>query len=60
MMGFIEWVEFNRKRKTKEQKSVESTDQRGTEVGNVDQQRKTAGIDPSIQSAIVHYFPEPQ
>ena len=60
MMGFLEWVEFESKRKQKGKKNVESTDQRGSEVGNVDQQRKTAGIDPSIQSAIVHYFPEPQ
>lgn len=60
MMGFLEWVEFESKRKQKGEKNVESTNQRGTEVGNVDQQRKTTGIDPTIQSAIVHYFPEPQ
>ena len=60
MMGFIEWVEFNRKRKTKEQKNEQPTHQGNAEIGNVYQQRKTAGIDPSIQSAIVHHFPEPQ
>ena len=60
MMGFMEWVEFNRKQKPKEKKIVEPAHQGSTEVGNVDQQRKTAGIDPSIQPAVIHYFPEPQ
>lgn len=60
MMGFIEWVVFNRKRKTEEQKHEQSTHQGNTEIGHDDQQRKTAGIDPSIDPAIIHYFPEPK
>lgn len=60
MMGFMEWIAFNSKRKVKETKGVKSTYQGSPEVGHEHQQGKTAGIDPSIQPAVVHYFPEPQ
>ena len=60
MMGFIEWVEFQSKRKTKEKKNVQSTDQGSSEIRHVDQQGKTAGFDPTINPTNIHYLPEPQ
>ena len=59
MMWFTEWVEFDRRRKERERKNVQSTSPRSTEVGHVHQQGKTAGVDTPIQPANVHLFPEP-
>ena len=59
MLGFMEWVEYGRKKKEKEKKNVQSTYQRSSEVGNVDQQGKTDRNPQAIEYQGIYYFPEP-
>jgi hypothetical protein len=56
MMGFIEWVEFNKKKKQKEEKDVRSISQSSQENGNVDHKRQATGIYPKIYTTVVHDF----
>ena len=54
MMGFIEWVEFNRKKKDK--KHERSASQAGQQNGAVGHEGKAAGNDTKEYSTVVHDF----
>ena len=56
MMGFLEWVEFDRKKKEKEKKNVRTTSQSNQENGIVSNQGKTIGDDSKIYTTTVHDF----
>jgi hypothetical protein len=60
MMGFLEWVEFNRKRKEKKVTDVRSISQSSQENGDVNNQRQTDRFDQEIPTTVVHYFSEPK
>ncbi len=60
MMGFLEWVEFNRKKKEKEKKDVGSISQAGTEIRSIDHQRKTDRFNQEISEPVVYRFTEPK
>ena len=60
MMGFLEWVEFNRKRKQKEEKNVGSISQAGSKNGNVDIKREADRFDQEIPEPIVYRFSDPR
>ena len=60
MMGFIEWVEFNRKKKEKEEKNVRSISQSSQENGNVDHKGQANRFDQEIPEPIVYRFTEPR
>ena len=60
MMGFIEWVHHERKRKEKEEKkNVRSNSQTGGEVGSQIHQGETSRPNQEIEPERVSYFPEP-
>lgn len=59
-MGFIEWVDHERKRKEKEEKkNVRSNSQTGREVGSQIHQGETPRSNQEIEPERVSYFPEP-
>jgi hypothetical protein len=60
MMGFLEWVEFNKKKKQKEEKNVGSISQAGSKNGNVDHQGQANRFDQEIPEPIVYRFTEPR
>ena len=60
MMGFLEWVEFNKKKKQKEEKNVRSISQSSKEDGIVDHKRQADQFDQEIPEPIVYRFTEPQ
>jgi hypothetical protein len=61
MMGFIEWVHHERKRKEKEEKkNVRSNSQTGGEVGSQIYQGETPRSNQEIEPERVSYFPEPR
>ena len=61
MMGFIEWVHHERKRKEKEEKkNVRSNSQTGREVGSQIHQGETSRSNQEIELERVSYFPEPR
>jgi hypothetical protein len=60
MMGFLEWVEFNRKKKEKDKKNVGSNSQTGGEVGNQILQGEAPRAHSEVEYQRVSYFPEPQ
>ena len=61
MMGFIEWVDHERKRKEKEEKkNVRSNSQTGGEVGNQILQGETPRLNQEIELERISYFPEPK
>ena len=61
MMGFIEWVHHERKRKEKEdKKNVRSNSQTGGEVGNQIHQGEDPRAPSEVEYQRVSYFPEPR
>jgi hypothetical protein len=60
MMGFLEWVEFNRKKKHKEEKNVRSNSQTGGEVGSQIHQGEASRPNQEIELERISYFPEPK
>jgi hypothetical protein len=60
MLGFLEWVEFNRKKKEKEEKNVGSVSQTGSENRNVDIKGQADRLDQEIPEPIVYRFTEPK
>lgn len=61
MMGFIEWVHHERKRKKKEEKkNVRSNSQTGGEVGGQIHQGEASRPNQEIELERVSYFPEPR
>jgi hypothetical protein len=61
MMGFIEWVHHERKRKEKEEKkNVRSNSQTGGEVRSQIHQGETPRSNQEIEPERVSYFPEPK
>ncbi len=59
-MGFLEWVEFNRKKKEKERKNVRSNSQTGGEVGSQIHQGEASRPNQEVELERVSYFPEPR
>ena len=59
MLGFMEWVEYDRKKKEKEKKNVQSTDQGSPEVRYVYQQGKVDRNPEAIEHQGIYYLPEP-
>ena len=61
MMGFIEWVHHERKRKEKEEKkNVRSNSQTGGEVGSQIHQGETPRSNQEIELERISYFPQPK
>ena len=60
MMSFIEWVEFNKKKKQKEDKNVRSISQSGQENGIVDHKGQADRFNQEIPEPIVYRFTEPK
>ncbi len=60
MMGFLEWVEFNKKKKQKEEQNVRSISQAGSKNGNVDIKRQADRFNQEIPEPIVYRFTEPK
>jgi hypothetical protein len=61
MMGFIEWVHHERKRKEKEEKkNVRSNSKTGGEVGNQILQGESPRLNQEIELERISYFPEPK
>jgi len=60
MMGFLEWVEFNKKKKEKEEKNVGSISQAGSKNGNVDHKGQADRFNQEIPEPIVYRFSEPR
>jgi hypothetical protein len=61
MMGFIEWLNHEKKRKEKEEKkNVRSNSQTGGEVGSQIHQGETSRPNQEIELERVSYFPEPR
>jgi len=60
MMGFLEWVEFNRKKKEKERKNVRSNSQTSGEGGSQIHQGEASRPHQEIELERISYFPEPR
>ena len=58
MLGFIEWVDHEKKKKEKELKRVRSNSQTGGEVGSQIHQGETPRSNQEIELERVSYFPE--
>lgn len=62
MLSFNEWWlarEAKQPKRKKDGKNVKSTNQGSTEVGDVHHQGQASRPNQEVQSAVVHYFPEP-
>ena len=59
MMGFIEWVDHERKRKEKVEKNVRSNSQAVGEIRSQILQGEAPRADSEVESQRVSYFPEP-
>lgn len=60
MMGFLEWVEFNRKKKQKEKKNERSNSQSGQENRSINHQGQANRFNQEIPEPNVHHFTEPR
>ena len=60
MMSFIEWIEFDRKKKEKELKGVGSNSQAGGKVGGQILQGETPRLNQEVELERVSYFSEPR
>ena len=58
MLGFIEWVDHEKKKKEKELKRVRSNSQTGGEVGSQIHQGEASRPNQEIELERVSYFPE--
>jgi len=56
MLGFLEWVEHDRKKKEKEKKNVRSASQSNQENGTVGHEGKATGNDTKEYSTVVYDF----
>ncbi len=56
MMGFLEWVEFDRKKKEKEKQNVRTTSQSNQANGAINRQGQTTGNDSKVYTTVVHDF----
>jgi hypothetical protein len=59
MMSFIDWTEQDRKRKEKEKRNEQRSNQTHRESGHFNQQGEVAGGDSKVTQQAVHLFPEP-
>lgn len=59
MMGFMEWVEFNRKKKEKEKKNERSASQAGQQNGGVNHQGEATRADTQEPRETIRIFPVP-
>ena len=60
MMGFLEWVEFNRKKKEREKKDVRSVSKSGQENRSINHKGETNRYDQEVPEPIVYRFTEPK
>lgn len=60
MMGFIEWVEFQSKRKTKEKKDERSASKAGQQNGAVGDKGQATGNDTKVYTTDVYDFTNTQ
>lgn len=56
MMGFLEWVEYDRKKKEREKKNVRTNSQPNQESGTINHQGQATGNDSRIYTTVVHDF----
>ncbi len=56
MMGFLEWVEYDRKKKEREKKDVRSNSQSNQEIGVLNHQGQVTRNDSKVFSTVVHDF----
>lgn len=56
MMGFLEWVEYDRKKKEREKKDVRSNSQSNQEIGVLNHQGQATRNDSKVFSTVVHDF----
>jgi hypothetical protein len=59
MLGFIEWVHHERKRKEKEEKNVRSNNQAVGEIRSQILQGEAPRTHSEVEPQRVSYFPEP-
>jgi hypothetical protein len=55
-MGFLEWVEYDRKKKEREKKYVRTNSQPNQENGTINHQGQATGNDSKIYTTVVHDF----
>ena len=56
MMGFLEWVEYDRKKKEREKKNVRTNSQPNQENGTINHKGQATGNDSKIYTTVVHDF----
>ena len=56
MMSFIEWIEFNRKKKEGESKNVGSNSQPNQQNRTINHKTETSRDDKTIYTTVVHNF----
>jgi len=59
MMGFLEWVEYDRKKREREKKNVRTNSQPNPENGTINHQGQATGNDSKIYTTVVHDFTQP-
>ncbi len=60
MLGFLEWVEFNRKKQKKERKDERTTSQSGQADRINDDEGEIVGNNQKIEPAVFQFFTEPK
>jgi hypothetical protein len=56
LLWFSEWLEFDKKRKSKEKKNERSASQPDQENRAINHQGQTSGNDPKIYTSVIHDF----
>jgi hypothetical protein len=59
MLSFIEWLQSEEIQKKRKKNGEQYSNQGSGKSGNVDHQGEINGSNQEIQSADVHYIPEP-
>ncbi len=59
MLGFIDWLQEEALKKKRKKNGEQHNTQGSGEVGNVNYKGQVDRSNQEIQSADVHYFPEP-
>lgn len=58
LMSFIEWIEYDKKKKGK--KNELGSSQTSREIGTAHDQRQTSGLDSQVQPEGIHVFSLPE
>jgi hypothetical protein len=59
MLSFIDWLREEAIKKKRKKNGEQHSNQGSGKVGNVDHQGQVDRLNQEVQSADVHYFPEP-